>query len=348
MLKEEKNLNQSEITTDDDFKKISEEFEKEKEAEYEKKKGKIYYGNKNNFVNQYAFVATALRLLREDYLNGNLSDKEINQVEQLRDWGWQNIRLFGLKIAHKMMSSYKPTSEQFHDVEVDLYEVYWNKVAEYDSTKGTPTTFFVRYFRGAIREFILFTWHNVNSYDMQNYRKIKDAIEFYEQRRISYTPEMIATRTGMSVKIVTSTLKYIEQSHYVNIDDAGEQPGRIIGPEESYLNKEREELLIDLIDRILPYREKLVYFTRVNLDGDKNMPFEKVAEILDIPLKEVKILFNSAIIRLRKNQEFINSFGKREPKKKKNSNENYLPLSPKVENKLKEQGEYLFKNFSMK
>ena len=29
MLKEEKNLNQSEITTDDDFKKISEEFEKE-------------------------------------------------------------------------------------------------------------------------------------------------------------------------------------------------------------------------------------------------------------------------------------------------------------------------------
>lgn len=106
--------------------------------------------------------------------------------------------------------------------------------------------------------------------------------------------------------------------------------------------------MIDLIDRILPYREKLVYFTRVNLDGDKNMPFEKVAEILDIPLKEVKILFNSAIIRLRKNQEFINSFGKREPKKKKNSNENYLPLSPKVENKLKEQGEYLFKNFSMK
>lgn len=67
MLKEEKNLNQSEITTDDDFKKISEEFEKEKEAEYEKKKGKIYYGDKNNFVNQYAFVATALRLLREDY-----------------------------------------------------------------------------------------------------------------------------------------------------------------------------------------------------------------------------------------------------------------------------------------
>jgi len=31
MLKEEKNLNQSEITTDDDFKKISEEFEKEKQ-----------------------------------------------------------------------------------------------------------------------------------------------------------------------------------------------------------------------------------------------------------------------------------------------------------------------------
>ena len=92
MLKEEKNLNQSEITTDDDFKKISEEFEKEKEAEYEKKKGKIYYGDKNNFVNQYAFVATALRLLREDYLNGNLSDKEINKVEQLRDWGWHNIR----------------------------------------------------------------------------------------------------------------------------------------------------------------------------------------------------------------------------------------------------------------
>ena len=119
------------------------------------------------------------------------------------------------------------------------------------------------------------------------------------------------------MKIVTSTLKYIEQSHYVNIDDAGEQPGRIIGPEEAYLNKEREELLIDLIDRILPYREKLVYFTRVNLDGDKNMPFEKVAEILDIPLKEVKILFNSAIIRLEKTKNSLTLLVKGSRKRRK-------------------------------
>lgn len=41
MLKEEKNLNQSEITTDDDFKKISEEFEKEKKLNTRKRKEKF-------------------------------------------------------------------------------------------------------------------------------------------------------------------------------------------------------------------------------------------------------------------------------------------------------------------
>lgn len=234
MLKEERKIEQAQLTVEE--KELLEEFDKEKATEYEKEKGEIYYGDGNNFVNRYAFVARALRLFKEDYLNGKLSEKEIETVERLRDWGWQNIRLFGLKMAHKMMSSYKTSAEHFCDVEVDLYEVYWDKVTDYDSAKGTPTTYFVRYFRGAIREFILFTWYNVNSYDMQNYRKIKEVIEFYEQRRISYTPEMIATKTGMSVKIVTSTLKYIDQSHYVNIEDAGEQPGRIMGPEESYLN----------------------------------------------------------------------------------------------------------------
>lgn len=123
--------------------------------------------------------------------------------------GMAKYRLFGLKTAHKMMAPYPTTSHHFYDVEIDLYEVYCNKITEYDATKGTPTTFFVRYFRAAIREFILFTWHHLNSYDMQNYREISKAIEFYEQRRIAYTPEMLATKTGMSVKIVTSTLKYV-------------------------------------------------------------------------------------------------------------------------------------------
>ncbi|MBP0056312.1 hypothetical protein JYQ75_02670 [Anaerobutyricum soehngenii] len=162
------------------------------------------------------------------------SDK--NAYYKMCEWGWKNIRLFGLKTAHKMMTSYPATSHHFYDVEIDLYEVYCNKITEYDATKGTPTTFFVRYFRAAIREFILFTWHHLNSYDMQNYREINKTIEFYEQHRIAYTPEMLATKTGMSVKIITSTLKYVEQSHYADIDDATNQRSSIAGPEESYLS----------------------------------------------------------------------------------------------------------------
>ena len=220
--------------------------EKNKEAQKE-----LYYGDGNDFLNRYAFVARALSLYQEDYIHGNLPPERREQLDKMREWGWQNIRLFGLKTAHKMMASYPTTSHHFYDVEIDLYEVYCNKITEYDATKGTPTTFFVRYFCAAIREFILFTWHHLNSYDMQNYREINKAIEFYEQHRSAYTPEMLATKTGMSVKIITSTLKYVEQSHYADIDDATNQRSSIAGPEESYFNKEREEILIEMINRAI-------------------------------------------------------------------------------------------------
>ena len=277
--------------------------EKNKEAQKE-----LYYGDGNDFLNRYAFVARALSLYQEDYIHGNLPPERREQLDKMREWGWQNIRLFGLKTAHKMMASYPTTSHHFYDVEIDLYEVYCNKITEYDATQGTPTTFFVRYFCAAIREFILFTWHHLNSYDMQNYREINKAIEFYEQHRSAYTPEMLATKTGMSVKIITSTLKYVEQSHYADIDDATNQRSSIAGPEESYFNKEREEILIEMINNILSNKEKQVYYTRVNLDGNKKMPFKKVAETLNMTLKEVKRYFNSAIRRLSTNPDFLRNF----------------------------------------
>ena len=317
--------------------------EKDKEVQREP-----YYGDGKDFLNRYAFVARALCLYQEDYIQGNLPPERKKQLDEMREWGWQNIRLFGLKTAHKMMAPYPTTSHHFYDVEIDLYEVYCNKITVYDATKGTPTTFFVRYFRAAIREFILFTWHHLNSYDMQNYREISKAIEFYEQRRIAYTPEMLATKTGMSVKIVTSTLKYVEQSHYADIDDATNQRSSIAGPEESYLNKEREEILIEMINSILSDKEKLVYYTRVNLDGNKNMPFEKVAETLNMPLKEVKRLFNSAICRLSTNPDFLRDFGGKRSQERKRTADNTIRLHQNLESKLKEQGEYLLKKFKNK
>ena len=133
-----------------------------------------------------------------------------------------------------------------------------------------------------------------------------------------------------------------------DIDDATNQRSSIAGPEESYLNKEREEILIEMINSILSDKEKLVYYTRVNLDGNKNMPFEKVAETLNMPLKEVKRLFNSAICRLSTNPDFLRDFGGKRSQERKRTADNTIRLHQNLESKLKEQGEYLLKKFKNK
>jgi DNA-directed RNA polymerase sigma subunit (sigma70/sigma32) len=63
-----------------------------------------------------------------------------------------------------------------------------------------------------------------------------------------------------------------------------------------------------MINNILSNKEKQVYYTRVNLDGNKKMPFKKVAETLNMTLKEVKRYFNSAIRRLSTNPDFLRNF----------------------------------------
>lgn len=299
---------------------------------------------------RFAYVSRAMKVYLPDYLAGKLSAEERKLVEDLRQWGWDAIRHFAYDEAHRMLKPYHPTSEKFYDVEIELYRTYCEHVADYDINKGKPTTFFVRYFKGAIREFILFNYHNISSYDAQNYRKIKKAIEFYDVQRISYTPEMLSTKTGLSVKIVNSTLKYIDQSHYANIDDTYKEAGTIEGPEESYLKKELSEELMDIINNILTDIEKKVFYTCVNLDGVKKLPFDEVAASLNLPLKQVKTLFNSARIRIAEDESFIRYFGKTETrinKKQKKDKENIIPLQEKVEDELDKQGEYLF-NISTK
>lgn len=99
--------------------------EKDKEVQREP-----YYGDGKDFLNRYAFVARALCLYQEDYIQGNLPPERKKQLDEMREWGWQNIRLFGLKTAHKMMAPYPTTSHHFYDVEIDLYTdrtVQWLK-----------------------------------------------------------------------------------------------------------------------------------------------------------------------------------------------------------------------------
>lgn len=313
--------------------------------EKENKLNEMWLGNRDADEIRFAYIAKAMQTYLPSYLDGKATEEERQLVDKLRQWGWEAIRRFAYDVAHRMLKSYKPSAAKFYDVEIELYKTYCEHIADYNVNKGKPTTFFVRYFRGAIREFILFNYHNINSYDAQNYRKIKKAIEFYELQRIAYTPEMLSTKTGLSVKIINSTLKYIDQSHYANIDDTYKEAGTIDGPETAYLKKEMSNELIDIINNILTDIEKKVFYTCVNLEGAKKLPFDTVAESLNLSLKQVKTIYNSARIHIAENEEFIRYFGRKQSRVGKHTKkeENFIPIHDKVENNLKKQGEYLLK-----
>lgn len=279
---------------------------------------------------EYDRIATYVRKHEEGAMNGTLTKEEYGNFQKALKEGWVLIQRYASALSYQMMGGYHPTTDEMMELQYELWMTYRKVLPGYHAEKGTPTTYFRCYFQGTIRTYIVETYHNLKQYDIQLYRRLRQIISDFELQGVDYTPEMIANKSGISVKIVERTLQIAENSKMADIDEIYSQAGEIEGPEEVLLKSEAAEVLKTLIDNRLNDKQRMVFYARVNLESIKERSYEDVAKLLGMTLKDVKTLYNSAITTLQADEEFIRSYGNKKEKKKK-KRDFTIPIQDKID-----------------
>ena len=81
----------------------------------------------------------------------------------------------------------------------------------------------------------------MTQYDSNNARKISNAIAEYNQRGISYTLDMLSTKTGLTQKVIKATIQYSANAKLANVEEAYSLHAKELTPEEMIEKKERDE-----------------------------------------------------------------------------------------------------------
>lgn len=241
-------------------------------------------------------------------------DDEGNIIEfnKIRFFLWEKIKLFAKKEMFRMAGNYT-TAEERMDIEQDMALIFFEKLPFYDPLRTTPTTYFVRYFREQISKYLRNNKAHLTQYDANNARKISAAIAEYNQCGIQYTLDMLSTRTGLTQKVIKSTIQYSANAKLASVEEAYSLCAKELTPEETIEKKEREETLYRAIERNTNPEELRLLSLRINVNGRKEMPFDKIAECTGIPIREVKATINRVICRLNQDTELRKQFRNHNP-----------------------------------
>lgn len=268
----------------------------------------------------------------------DLNVAEITEENKIKEVLFGLVRNYGVKLAQKMTQKYRLPSDSFSDLCQELAIIFYKQYRNYDPTRTTPTTYFDRYFKQKITSYLVENVHKLSQYDANNVLKVKAAINYYESIGVKWTEEMLANKTGLSIKVIHSTLFFSYSSNYAEVEEAYSLKAKIKTPEEAYTEKETTEVLMRAIVNNTDSDERELLMMRINLNGSKEMPYEKVAKNNGLSVRDVKRKINSCICRINQDRDIVERFSKSTFKNYKDT----LVLQENISGIMEEQlGEFL-------
>lgn len=271
-----------------------------------------------------------LNQLKEKRASGiPLTWKEQEEEDKIKMDLLSSVIRFGMKEAQKAFQNYRMDSEAYYDIQQALAEKFFEKLDDYDPTISTPTTFYVRHFKEVISNYLSAYTVHLSHYDIKNTRLVCRAINYFEANGTSWTEDMIANRTGLSEKVVHSTLRYRQSANYASIEDQEtlQLISKIPSPEESYIRREQDQNIAREILETLNDEELRILILRLNLEDleisntekkgspySKEKSFDEIHRETGLPLKDVKSIYNQAILKLGNNQTLCEILNHRKSK----------------------------------
>jgi len=264
---------------------------------------------KMNLTKEQQIFYVAMKKMKELQKN---PEENLMEIQRIQLFLWEKIKLFAKKEMFRMVGEYTSADERM-DIEQDMVMIFLEKLPYYNPLRTTPTTYFVRYFREKISCYLRNNKVHMTQYDSNNARKISNAIAEYNQRGISYTLDMLSTKTGLTQKVIKATIQYSANAKLANVEEAYSLHAKELTPEEMIEKKERDEALYNAIRRNTNQEELKLLSLRINASGKKEMSFDKIAECTGIPIREVKAIINRVICRLNQDHELRSQYRNQNP-----------------------------------
>lgn len=231
-----------------------------------------------------------------------LTATEIEQRDNIKQSLFGAVVKFGMSEARRRMSKYQIDSDAYTEVQQDLAVMFFDMLPRYNPIQTTPTTFYVRYFNQVISEYILAYSQHLTQYDAHNVTKVRGAVHYFESKGIKWDEPMIVTKTGLSPKVVKNTLHLAANSVRANIDDAINLQSKLPTPEEEYMKNERTTIIMKSLAETLTEEELEFFLYRMNLDGDKELSYQMVADAKGMQVRDVKKKWSAIIAKLNNNK----------------------------------------------
>lgn len=256
---------------------------------------------------QYQFVKGFRRLNYYKLIQSvrRLTKKEEWEIDAIKTSFWESIVAYVSSeykaITSKYITYNDSRADVLQSVAAKVFEIY----EKYDPYRSTPTTFFVTRIREEITAYIRSYSQNLTQYDAKNVSLVRSAVAYYESIGADCDEYMISNRTGLSLKIVKSTLYYASNSRRATIDDAYTVRSNTPTPEEECLRSEHQEIINRAIRQVLDDEEIAIFYTKVNPEDSKPLPYSTVAKMLHMTQHEVKQKYNTIIAKLNNSSELI-------------------------------------------
>lgn len=246
-----------------------------------------------------------------------LTASEMEEMDSIKEQLFGSVVRFGMSEARRRMSKYQIDSDAYTEVQQELAVMFFNMLPKYDPLQTTPTTFYVRYFNQVISEYLLEYSQHLTQYDAHNVTKVRGAIHYFESKGIKWDQPMIVTKTGLSPKVVRNTISIAANSMRANIDDAINVQSKEDTPEGAFLEKEKKEIIMKAIADTLTKEELDFFLFRMNLDEEKELSYQVVADMRGMQVRDVKKKWSAIIAKLNNNKN-LQAFN-RKPQKVANS-----------------------------
>lgn len=287
---------------------------------------------------QHLFKVGLKKLDRFDQIakKRELTYQEEQEISKIKEVLFASVRNYGISLVRQMTQKYKLPNDSYSDLCQDLAVIFYDKFRAYNPDLTTPTTYFVRYFKQVISNYLIKNIHKLSQYDAGNVLKVRRAINYYESKGIEWTEEMLSTRTELSLRVVHATILYSSASNYVQIDEAYDLASHIKTPEEAYSDKELTDTLLNALQNSLEEDELELLMMRVNLDDSKELPYETIASIKDMSVRDVKRTINSCICKMNQNKNIMDRFAKPTMRKYKSNLVIQKPTDELMESQLED------------
>lgn len=249
-----------------------------------------------------------LKHLKNKEESEGLTPYEKRMKDQILVQLFERIKNFGFDTINNMTKSCYLKKEDRDDLATEIKLAFMKHIYDYEPNWTTPTTYFLKYFIEAIRSYLQQNMQ-LSSYDATNIRMVRSAINVYQCQGIPFTLEMISNVTGLSQKVVKSTIKLMGALQLENIDEVSYIGSELSSPEDTVLDIENEKMVHIIIHQVLTEEEAKIFLLRLNLNEPKEMTYEAIAKTVGKDIRMVRKTMTRCVEKLRKDDRVQRQWG---------------------------------------